>query len=176
MQEEGHKKLFALEVPETPSSGKVSSVTPRKLTTAHNVSTAVVLPHLFSKDGAISSSSHSDRLLVTVNSFTSPNEAYLLAVPSSSREKPVLQQVSSLSTGLTEKLSLDAGEEFWFTGAAPDKQVHGFVMKPHGYEKGRKYGLVFLVHGRPLLTTIVNYQADILQLLGGPQSAWTDSW
>lgn len=82
-----------------------------------------------------------------MNSFTSPNEAFVLGVPSSSRDKPVLQQLSTLSTELTEKLSMDSGEEFWFAGADPDKQVHGFIMKPHGYEKGKKYGLIFLVHG-----------------------------
>lgn len=43
---------------------------------------------------------------------------------------------------------MDRGEEFWFAGADPDKQVHGFIMKPHGYEKGKKYGMVFLVHGK----------------------------
>lgn len=52
---------------------------------------------------------------------------------------------------------MDAGEEFWFSGADPDKQVHGFIMKPHGYQEGKRYGMIFLVHG-------------------GPQSAWTDSW
>jgi dipeptidyl aminopeptidase/acylaminoacyl peptidase len=83
-----------------------------------------------------------------MNSFTSPNEAFVLSVPASTREKAKLEQISALSTGLTEKLALDQGEEFWFTGAAPDKQVHGFIMKPHGYEKGKKYGMAFLVHGK----------------------------
>lgn len=83
-----------------------------------------------------------------MNSFTSPNEAYVLTTPANPRDKAQLKQISRLSTELTDKLSMDAGEEFWFTGAAPDKQVHGFIMKPHGYEKGKKYGMIFLVHGK----------------------------
>lgn len=113
-----------------------------------------------------------------MNSFTSPNEAFLLDVPANSREKSALKQLSNLSTGLTEKLSMDAGEEFWFSGADPDKQVHGFIMKPHGYEKGKKYGMIFLVHGTALPRHISLYddEADSAYPAGGPQGAWTDSW
>jgi dipeptidyl aminopeptidase/acylaminoacyl peptidase len=82
-----------------------------------------------------------------MNSFTSPNEAFVLSVPASSREKVTMQQITNLSTSLTEHLSMDSGEEFWFSGADPDQQVHGFLMRPHGFEKGKQYGMVFLVHG-----------------------------
>lgn len=82
-----------------------------------------------------------------MNSFTSPNEAFLLSVPASTKDKSTLKQISNLSTPLTEHLAMDSGEEFWFSGADPDKQVHGFLMRPHGYEEGKKYGMVFLVHG-----------------------------
>lgn len=120
---------------------------PQRLTTSHSVSSVVVLSHTFNDTEQRLTSSHNDHLLVTINSFTSPNEAFLLDVAASSRAKPALQQLSKLSTDLTKDLLMDAGEEFWFTGAAPDKQVHGFIFKTHGYEKGRKYGLIFLVHG-----------------------------
>lgn len=59
---------------------------------------------------------------------------------------------------------MDPGEEFWFAGADPDKQVHGFIMKPHGYEKGKKYGMVFLVHGKSRLRQSHNYELyDLMQ-------------
>jgi len=47
-------------------------------------------------------------------------------------------------------------EEFWFTGAKNDR-VHGWIIKPFGYQAGVKYPVAFLVHG-------------------GPQSAWMDSF
>lgn len=47
-------------------------------------------------------------------------------------------------------------EEFWFDGAGGDR-VHGFLMKPPGFDPGRKYPAVFLLHG-------------------GPQGDWDDSF
>lgn len=71
---------------------------------------------------------------------------------------------------------MDGGEEFWFAGADPDKQVHGFIMKPHGYEKGKKYGMIFLVHGTSELFSAGTSESNMSIVAGGPQSAWTDSW
>lgn len=39
-------------------------------------------------------------------------------------------------------------EEFWFEGALGD-QVHGWMLKPAKFEKGKKYPVAFLVHGGP---------------------------
>src|SRR5205085_7712 len=30
-----------------------------------------------------------------------------------------------------------------------NETVHGYVQKPHGYKKGKKYPLAFLIHGGP---------------------------
>ena len=47
-------------------------------------------------------------------------------------------------------------EAFTFAGWNGDA-VHGWIVKPAGYEPGRKYPVAFLIHG-------------------GPQGSWTDSW
>jgi dipeptidyl aminopeptidase/acylaminoacyl peptidase len=47
-------------------------------------------------------------------------------------------------------------EAFYFEGAAGD-QVHGWLLKPPGFDPGEKYPLIFLVHG-------------------GPQGAWEDEF
>jgi dipeptidyl aminopeptidase/acylaminoacyl peptidase len=47
-------------------------------------------------------------------------------------------------------------EEFWVEGAE-QARVHSFVLKPHGFRAGRKYPVLFLIHG-------------------GPQGAWGESW
>jgi dipeptidyl aminopeptidase/acylaminoacyl peptidase len=49
---------------------------------------------------------------------------------------------------------LSTPEEFRFAGAE-GHPVHGWLLKPVGFEPGRKYPLVYLIHG-------------------GPQGAWTD--
>lgn len=159
IQEEGHKKLFVLNVPDSVDGANVES-NPRVLTKAHTVSSFAVLPTPFllkpgaTKEPAPGGTTH---ILLTMNSYTSPNEAHLLTVPTSTKESPSLRKISSLASELVEGLGLDPAEEFWFAGADPDRQVHGFIMKPHGYEAGKKYGMAFLVHG-------------------GPQGAWTSSW
>ena len=128
-----------------------------QVTASHNVTAFHLLPNTFVTGKGKKDDSPVDEgtLLVTMNSFTSPNEAYLATI--SSRANPSLKQISDISTDLISHLGMDKSEEFWFSGADPDKQVHGFLLRPPGFEKGKKYPLAFLVHG-------------------GPQSAWLDSW
>ena len=53
-------------------------------------------------------------------------------------------------------LDLHPLEEFGFVGAMGDS-VFGWVLKPPGYTAGKRYPLVYLLHG-------------------GPQTAWADNW
>ena len=53
-------------------------------------------------------------------------------------------------------LELHPLEPFGFVGALGDS-VFGWILKPPGYEPGKKYPLVYLLHG-------------------GPQGAWDDEW
>lgn len=54
------------------------------------------------------------------------------------------------------RFGLSALEEVWVD--RPDKsRVHSFVVKPAGFQTGRKYPVLFLIHG-------------------GPQGAWGESW
>ncbi|MGE5487351.1 MAG: prolyl oligopeptidase family serine peptidase [bacterium] len=47
-------------------------------------------------------------------------------------------------------------EEFWVQ--APDRtRIHSFFIRPHGFREGRRYPVLFLIHG-------------------GPQGAWGESW
>lgn len=57
---------------------------------------------------------------------------------------------------LLAQLKLYPIEEFWFKGANGDS-VQGFVIKPPQYEAGKKYPVMFLIHG-------------------GPQGEWADQW
>ena len=53
-------------------------------------------------------------------------------------------------------LDLPPAEEFGFVGALGDS-VFGWLQKPPAFAPGKRYPLVYLIHG-------------------GPQGAWTDSW
>jgi dipeptidyl aminopeptidase/acylaminoacyl peptidase len=45
-------------------------------------------------------------------------------------------------------VGLSEPEEFWFAGALGDS-VHGWILRPVGYESGKKYPVAFVVHGGP---------------------------
>ncbi|MBA3645668.1 MAG: S9 family peptidase [Gemmatimonadaceae bacterium] len=57
---------------------------------------------------------------------------------------------------LLAQLKVNPIEEFWFKGANGDS-VQGFVIKPPQYEAGKKFPVIFLIHG-------------------GPQGEWADQW
>lgn len=57
---------------------------------------------------------------------------------------------------LIAQLKLYPMEEFWFRGAESDS-VQGFVIRPPQYEAGKKFPVLFLIHG-------------------GPQGEWADQW
>jgi len=47
-----------------------------------------------------------------------------------------------------KNITLNPPEEFWYKGADNDP-VHGFLIKPPGFDKKKKYPLMFIIHGGP---------------------------
>ncbi|MCP4657155.1 MAG: S9 family peptidase [bacterium] len=58
------------------------------------------------------------------------------------------RQLTSFNADLLAKISLPSLEEFWFPGA-DDTRVHGFLQKPPGFDPGKKYPAVLVIHGGP---------------------------
>ena len=57
---------------------------------------------------------------------------------------------------LLARLKLNPVEDFWFKGADGDS-VQGLLLKPPQYQPGKKFPVLFLIHG-------------------GPQGEWLDTW
>src|SRR6267143_734811 len=57
---------------------------------------------------------------------------------------------------LIAQLKLNPVEDFWFKGANGDS-VQGLLLKPPQYQPGKKFPVLFLIHG-------------------GPQGEWLDTW
>jgi dipeptidyl aminopeptidase/acylaminoacyl peptidase len=64
--------------------------------------------------------------------------------------------ITHTNDALLSQLDMQPMESFTFKGAE-NADVHGFIIKPPGFDATKKYPLKFLIHG-------------------GPQGAWGDSW
>jgi dipeptidyl aminopeptidase/acylaminoacyl peptidase len=94
-----------------------------------------------SPDGSSFELSHQSNVL--------PTELYAMSAAGGD-----LRQLTATNEELLGELSLQPAEIFTFRGAG-GTEVEGFLVRPPGFEPGRKYPLVYLVHG-------------------GPQGAWSD--
>ncbi len=59
-----------------------------------------------------------------------------------------IKQVTHINDELLNKLELTNLHEFYFKGAKGDK-VHGIYIYPPQFKEGKKYPVVFLIHGGP---------------------------
>ncbi len=58
------------------------------------------------------------------------------------------RQLTQVNRELLSQRSLGEFEQFSFAGWN-DETVYGYVVKPHGFEPGRRYPIAFIVHGGP---------------------------
>ncbi len=68
----------------------------------------------------------------------------------------LIQQMTSMNQKLLDEVDVRPAEQMWFEGA-DGKKVHVFIVKPHNFDASKKYPLILNVHG-------------------GPQSQWMDSF
>ncbi len=66
------------------------------------------------------------------------------------------QRLTRFNADLEAEVDIRPAEEMWVQGAG-DYQVQVFIVKPHGFDPTKKYPLILNVHG-------------------GPQQQWTDSY
>src|SRR5258706_7993324 len=97
---------------------------------------------------------------VNTNVQVAPDGRTLVYLHQSNTQPPEVWVSGKALTHHTDSavatLDLPALEEFGFVGALGDS-VFGWLQKPPGFTAGKRYPLVYLIHG-------------------GPQGAWTDSW
>ncbi|HEY8685422.1 MAG TPA: prolyl oligopeptidase family serine peptidase, partial [Chloroflexota bacterium] len=67
-----------------------------------------------------------------------------------------VRRLTHENDALLAHLKLNPVEDFWFKGADGDS-VQGMLVKPPQYEPGKKFPVLFLIHG-------------------GPQGEWLDQW
>jgi dipeptidyl aminopeptidase/acylaminoacyl peptidase len=67
-----------------------------------------------------------------------------------------IRRLTHENDALLAQLKLNPAEDFWFKGAEGDS-VQGLIIRPPQYQAGKKFPVLFLIHG-------------------GPQGEWLDQW
>jgi dipeptidyl aminopeptidase/acylaminoacyl peptidase len=95
-----------------------------------------------------------DRKTMIYSATSGSRPAELFRVASTGGSPTAL---TKLNDDLLVQYELTALEEFWVENPTDRTRVHSFVVKPAGFQQGRKYPVLVLIHG-------------------GPQGAWGESW
>lgn len=90
-------------------------------------------------------------VLFSASKSSQPAEIFLLEL----KTKKVTQ-LTNINSSLLSTIEMNEPQEIWFDGANARK-IHGFVYTPPGFDKTKKYPMIFWVHG-------------------GPQGAWGNTW
>jgi dipeptidyl aminopeptidase/acylaminoacyl peptidase len=67
-----------------------------------------------------------------------------------------VKRLTTFNRGIEEEVDIRPAEEMWFDSPT-GREIHTFVVKPHGFDPDEKYPLILNVHG-------------------GPQMQWTDGF
>ncbi len=84
-----------------------------------------------------------DTIALTRNTIDSGDTLYV-----AQGDGAQLRQITPTAAERLPEVEFGAYEQFSFKGA-DGATVHGYVVKPSGYEPGRKYPVAFLIHGGP---------------------------
>lgn len=82
-------------------------------------------------------------LVVARESINQPVELYRVDT-----EGKMVRKLTAVNGEKLSQIELNAKEDFWFEGSGGTK-VHGFIVKPPNFDAGRKYPVIFLIHGGP---------------------------
>jgi len=116
----GQASLFSID----PASGR-----PTKL-----VGEGQVAEYSAAPDGSI---------VIAWASLAAPADLYTVA-----RAGAAPRRLTAMNAGVLDQRAMSPFEQFSFSGWN-DEKVHGYVMKPHGWQPGTRYPIAFLVHGGP---------------------------
>jgi len=118
-EDTGQKSLFAIDT----FTGKLSKLINKGTVSAFDV--------------------NRDTVVYALDSLTSPDQLYRI---SGSGGAPT--QLTHHNEQHLAEIRFGEPEQFSFSGWH-NENVHGYIVKPWNYEKGKKYPTVFLIHGGP---------------------------
>ena len=85
-----------------------------------------------------------DTLAFSRNSLKSGDQVFTSSIAAGAPQRAITQSAGEMLDGV----NFGDFEQFSFKGWN-DETVHGYVVKPHNYQEGKKYPVAFLIHGGP---------------------------
>jgi len=82
-------------------------------------------------------------LILVKESVNQPAEIYRIE-----QSGKIVIRLTSTNDEKLSQIEMNPKEEFWYEGAVGTK-VHGFIVKPAGFDPAKKYPVILLVHGGP---------------------------
>ena len=79
--------------------------------------------------------------------YSSVNIPGDIAVASLENPKPRI--VTGVNDDLFPDRTLGSVEEIWYTSSLDQRRIHGWILKPPGFDPSRKYPLILQIHGGP---------------------------
>ncbi|HEX5732453.1 MAG TPA: S9 family peptidase [Blastocatellia bacterium] len=94
------------------------------------------------------------RLVYIKRSVGEPAEIFSSAIADGKAAQPV--RLTRINEAVANEVDIRPAESLWVAGSG-GKKIHVFIVKPHNFDPSKKYPLILNVHG-------------------GPQSQWADSF
>ena len=82
----------------------------------------------------------------TASDVTHPAELFVAAI--APRGATTERRLTALNDSLLRQVALTPADTFWYPSTG-GLRIQGWLMKPHGYQRGQKYPLVLSIHGGP---------------------------
>lgn len=94
---------------------------------------------------SFSLSADGSRIAFAASTPTNPSDVFIAGADGSGE-----RQLTQVNAAFLAGVTISEPEEFRVPSQAPDRrEVHGWIMKPIGFQPGRKYPLVLEIHGGP---------------------------
>jgi dipeptidyl aminopeptidase/acylaminoacyl peptidase len=99
----------------------------------------------------------SDRLIYIRRSTSEPAEVYLAGLGGVKASNSV--RLTGFNDALAGEVDLRPAESMWVEGSG-GARIQVFIVKPHGFDPGRKYPLILNVHGGPQMQWSDGFRGD----------------
>ena len=107
--------------------------------------------------GSFSASSITGAVAYTMATPNRPADVAIMNLPGGKGPR----QLTSLNDDLFGHKELGKVEEFWFESSHDKQKIHGWIVKPPGFDAKKKYPMILEIHGGPFANYGPRFSAEI---------------